>query len=152
MHNIMLVDNHPIAAEMMRILLEYSGRFQVTHTFDSSYAALAHAYTEKPDLLITDTPGLDGTELVMSLRKHGYKLPIVVVSAGDTRRTAISAWSAGASGFVHKSVLFKELTIAASLAVEGRTYFPDEVMSMMRPVREAAVLSSRDEWACIAAP
>lgn len=142
-YDIMLVDNHPIAAEMMRILLEYGGRFKVARVCDSGYTALAHAYTDKPDLLITDldAPGLGGTELVLGLRKAGYKLPIVMVSAGDARRSAISAWSVGATGFVHKSVLFRDLTTAASLAVEGKRYFPREVMDMVKPAQEIVAIA-----------
>jgi two-component system response regulator DesR len=128
MSTIVMADDHPIYLEMMKALLEYSGEHHVVSMCSNGHAALAHAYARCPDLVIADIdmPGVDGIELTRRLRGGGFDQPILIVSAGAMPIAAQRARAAGATGFVHKRVLLRELTVAARIVLSGDFYFPAE--------------------------
>jgi len=105
----MIVEDNQDGREGMAILLRMEG-FQVTSA-TNGYEALRVAESARPDLVITDIvmPGLDGIEMIKSLRRiSGFtSLPIVVLTAHGKEK-AEDAIKAGATRTMIKPVVVKE--------------------------------------------
>jgi CheY-like chemotaxis protein len=106
---IMIVEDNNDGREGMAILLRMEG-FQVTSA-TNGYEALSVAESARPDLIITDLvmPGLDGIEMIKSLRQISdfTSLPIVVLTAHGKAK-AEDAIKAGATRTMIKPVVVNE--------------------------------------------
>jgi len=74
-------------------------------------SAVAVARDEDFDLLILDLglPGLDGLEVLRTLRAQGRRLPILVLSARDDTDVKVAGLELGADDYVTKPFRFEEL-------------------------------------------
>jgi DNA-binding NtrC family response regulator len=108
MKTILIVDDEPAARYGLRRALE--SRYRIAEA-DSAEAARAALNTERPDLLLLDVvlPGLDGVSFLKSLRDEGYTLPVLMVSALDTAKTAVDALRVGAADYLVKGFELEEL-------------------------------------------
>jgi threonine synthase len=84
--SVLLIDDNPDDALLIRRLLEGKKAYRVLHASDG-WEGLAMARQQMPDLIVTDLtmPGIDGFGLVEELRldPRTRDIPIVVVSAKD---------------------------------------------------------------------
>jgi DNA-binding response OmpR family regulator len=103
---ILIVDDDPDIREGMHVRLKYSG-------YDTCFATdavscVVVARKEKPDLIILDLglPAGDGFLAIEQLKAHPTlrMIPIIVVSARDTRANQERAAHAGAKAYLQKPV------------------------------------------------
>ena len=80
---LLVVDDEPNIVELLEASLRFHG-FDVTTCADGT-TALGVAKDLQPDLMVTDVmmPGLNGFELVRSLRADGYQFPVLFLTAKD---------------------------------------------------------------------
>ncbi len=73
--------------------------------------ALTYARDGDFDLLILDLglPGMDGQEVLRSLRSRGERLPVIVLTARDGVTDTVSALEGGADDYLSKPFRFEEL-------------------------------------------
>jgi CheY-like chemotaxis protein/anti-sigma regulatory factor (Ser/Thr protein kinase) len=73
--------------------------------------ALAMIAAEKPDIVITDLhmPEMNGLELVEAIRRDYPGLPVILMTAHGSEETAIQALRKGATNYVPKRNLAREL-------------------------------------------
>ena len=74
--------------------------------------ALAVYTAVGPEVIITDLsmPGMDGFELIATLRVRGIDVPILVITARDSARDRAAAAAAGADGYLLKPFGLAELS------------------------------------------
>src|SRR6201984_2066853 len=108
MKTILIVDDEPAARYGLRKALE--GRYRIVEA-DSAAAGRSSLLSEKPDLLLLDVglPGEDGLSFLKWLREEGYELPVLMVSALDTAKTAVEALQLGAADYLVKGFELEEL-------------------------------------------
>src|SRR5579871_2764251 len=108
MKTILIVDDEPAARYGLRRALE--GKYRIAEA-ESAEAGRAALDTEKPDLLLLDVvlPGQDGISFLQSIRNEGYELPVLMVSALDTAKTAVEALRVGAADYLVKGFELEEL-------------------------------------------
>ncbi len=108
MKTILIVDDEPAARYGLRRALENS--FRIVEA-DSAAAARSSLATEKPDLLLLDVvlPEEDGLSFLKWLRQEGYELPVLMVSAMDTAKSAVEALQLGAADYLLKGFELDEL-------------------------------------------
>ena len=115
MKTILIVDDEPAARYGLRRALE--GRYRVLEA-DSAAAARSTMAADPPDLLLLDVvmAGEDGLAFLKWLRGEGQELPVLMVSALDTAKTAVEALRFGAADYLVKGFELEELrTRAANL-------------------------------------
>ena len=78
---VLVVDDEPAIREIVAMLLEDEG-YLVRHANDG-VEALAAVDDDSIDLVVSDVvmPRLDGASLVRKLRRRGYLIPVVLMSA-----------------------------------------------------------------------
>jgi DNA-binding NtrC family response regulator len=108
MKTILIVDDEPAARYGLRRALE--SKYRIAEA-DSAEAARAAIDTEKPDLVLLDVvlPGLDGVSFLKSLRDQGNEVPVLMVSALDTAKSAVEALRVGAADYLVKGFELDEL-------------------------------------------
>jgi len=108
MKTILIVDDEPAARYGLRRALEAKYRIAEADSAESARAALD---TEKPDLVLLDVvlPGQSGLEFLRWMREQGSELPVLMVSALDTAKTAVEALQLGAADYLVKGFELEEL-------------------------------------------
>jgi two-component system OmpR family response regulator len=74
-------------------------------------AALAEARTGGHDVLLLDwmLPGLEGPEVIAALRRDGYQIPILLLTARGLLRDRVDGLNAGADDYLAKPFDLEEL-------------------------------------------
>src|SRR6478609_4723381 len=69
----------------------------------SGEEGLALAVREEPDLVLLDLslPGMDGTQVLRSIRERS-ETPVIVLTVRDTQLEKVSAFDAGATDYITK--------------------------------------------------
>lgn len=108
MKTILIVDDEPAARYGLRRALESKYRVAEAESAETGRAALE---TEKPDMVLLDVvmPGEDGLSLLRSIREEGNEVPVLMVSALDTAKTAVEALRLGAADYLVKGFELDEL-------------------------------------------
>ncbi|MGW0287238.1 response regulator transcription factor [Streptomyces sp. NPDC003236] len=120
---ILLVEDDEPMAELLEASLRHEGYDTVT--VSSGRDCLSAGPTPDCDLLILDVtlPGLDGFEVCGRLRSAGCELPVIFLTARDSRADLRTGFARGCDDYLTKPFSLEELTlrIAAVLRRSGRT-------------------------------
>ncbi|HET7151942.1 MAG TPA: sigma-54 dependent transcriptional regulator [Candidatus Acidoferrum sp.] len=108
MKTILIVDDEPAARYGLRRALE--AKYRIAEA-DSAEAAREALPREKPDLVLLDVvlPGQDGLSFLKWMREQGSDVPVLMVSALDTAKTAVEALRLGAADYLVKGFELEEL-------------------------------------------
>ena len=99
---ILVIDDEAAIRDSLRMILEYEDyRFLGA---SSGQEGIALCQRERPDLVLLDIkmPGMDGMEVLRSLRAADESLPVVMISGHGTTTTAVEAMKLGAENFLEK--------------------------------------------------
>ena len=117
---VLVVDDEQNLVTVMRMTLEDAG--YAVHTASSAEAALPLLTDPNLDVLITDLrmPGMGGEELLARARNERPDIPVIVVTAHGTIKSAVKSVSSGAADYLTKPFEPEELQIAVHNAVRLR--------------------------------
>jgi DNA-binding NtrC family response regulator len=108
MKTVLIVDDEPAARYGLRRALEANYRIAEADSAETAREALPR---EQPDLVLLDVvlPGEDGLSFLRWMREQGSDVPVLVVSALDTAKTAVGALHLGAADYLVKGFELEEL-------------------------------------------
>lgn len=121
MAHVLIVDDEPSVAFMLREVLEEHGHRVTAAESSVQAAALAdQGQLDEIDLVLTDfaMPELDGLELLGRIRRAAPDLPVVLLTARGSERLAARAIKAGAFDYLPKPFELEELEAAVTRALE----------------------------------
>ena len=106
---LLVVDDEPNIVELLEASLRFHG-FDVTTCGDGT-SALALAKSLRPDLMVADVmmPGLNGFELVRSLRADGYQFPVLFLTAKDAVEDRVTGLTIGGDDYIVKPFSLNEV-------------------------------------------
>jgi CheY-like chemotaxis protein len=97
--------------------------------------ALSFIAAQKPDIVVSDLqmPEMDGLELVETIRREHPGLPVILMTAHGSEETAIQALRKGATNYVAKRNLARELvaTVASVLEIAGADRGQQQILSCL---------------------
>ncbi len=135
MTRILVVDDLRGDREMMTAILTKDPSWQVETAVDGR-DGLAHVQASPPDVIVTDIqmPNMDGFGLVAAIREQFAHLPVVLVTAKGSEETALRALREGASSFVPKDQMTRNLveTVQHVLKVATRDKDQARLLSCLR--------------------
>ncbi len=131
---LLLIDDHPLVRDGLRLRLETVPRLRVVGEAGNAAAALAflascHAEDPQgdtlPHLVLMDLnmPGVGGLELTAQLHERYPQIAVLVLSMHDNPEYMVQAVKAGARGYLLKDEPAEEILTAISAVMEGRSYF-----------------------------
>jgi chemotaxis response regulator CheB len=130
---VLLVDDHRILLEGLRILLEGELDMQVLALADTGLSAVTLALELAPDVVVMDIrmPLLDGIEATRQILKARPATKIVALSSESEAGAINKLFAAGATGYLTKSHAFGELVQAIRSVVAGGAYLSREVARLV---------------------
>lgn len=125
-HRILLADDDDLILRLLSALL--SPQFEIVASVHTGEDAFQAVLSLKPDVLVLDIvmPGLGGIETALRLQESGSPTKIVFLTSLEDAELVEAAMASGASGFVFKGYIFRDLPFAISEALAGRTFLSSE--------------------------
>jgi DNA-binding NarL/FixJ family response regulator len=119
---VLLADDHVVVAHGLSELLKDS--FDLVGVVHDGRALLETAERLRPDVVVTDIsmPGLNGLDAIRQLRARNPGIKAVVLTMHADTATAVSAFRAGARGFVLKVSPEEEFITAIDQVSKGFAY------------------------------
>ncbi len=130
---VLIVDDHPILRKGLSLLINSEPDLAVVGEADNAQRALEMIDSHKPDLLIVDIslPGIDGIELIKTVKLSHRDLPSLVVSMHDESLFAERALRAGARGYIMKQEALEKLLVAIRRVLAGEIFVSDRIATSM---------------------
>jgi DNA-binding NarL/FixJ family response regulator len=126
---ILTVDDHPILRDGISALLEAQQDMQLVGQASNGREALECYRRLRPDVTLMDLrmPDMNGIEAIVAIRAEFPHARIIVLTtyAGDAQ--AATALKAGASGYLLKNMVRKELTETIRAVHAGKRRIPPEI-------------------------
>ena len=147
---ILLVDDHPIVCEGLRVICESVDDLQLSGTCSTPEAARAFLRTQTPDLIIMDIsmPGTNGLAATREIVATHPRIPILIFTCNDEKIFSPMAFAAGAKGLVMKGRPATEILAAIRTVLQGQMYPPARSAPEAAPaarLRAAQKLSTREQ-------
>jgi len=125
---VVLADDHP---QMIAIARQTLGeQFEVVIAVEDGKQAVNAVLTLNPDVLVIDIsmPVLNGLQAAKQLQTAVCRTKVIFLTVYESRDFVDAAFSAGASGYVHKSRLSTDLIPAIHEAMLGRIFISAPVL------------------------
>jgi len=144
---LMLVDDHDMVAQGLKIVLEDEPDIDVVAVANSAAQAVAIATTARPDLILMDyyLPDGNGASAAARIRFDNPNIKVVLLTGSDDPDALQRAVDAGCAGYLDKSRPLDELAAAIRVAAAGQVVISAEDLSRLVPrTREGTVLTERE--------
>ena len=101
---VVLVDDTVEIRRLLRMTLEFDGRFKVIEEAGDGVAAIKAASEQQPDAVVLDLamPVMDGLQAIPQIRRESPETKILVLSGFDERQMSAEAISRGADAYIEK--------------------------------------------------
>ena len=126
---ILTVDDHQLLREGIAAVIENQTDMVIVGEAASGQQALESIRRLKPDITLLDLrlPDISGIEVIVSAQKVLPKARIIVLTTCEGDAQALAALKAGASAYLLKNMLRKDLLYAIRTVQAGGRYVPPEI-------------------------
>ena len=117
---ILLVDDNPDTLSLMYEILSQEG-YDIT-TAPDAQTALEQIRHRQPDLIVSDInmPYMDGLAFLAELRARQHDMPVILMTAFGSLKTAVEGIKAGAFDYLSKPFVVDEVRLVARRALEHK--------------------------------
>ena len=124
MIKVMLVDDHPVVRQGIRLILSANGEIDVIAEAANAAEAVQKVRNQVVDLVVLDLnlPDQNGFWVLAELQRSHPTLPVLVLSIQPEEHMAVRALKAGARGFLNKESAPEELAKAVRTVADGKRY------------------------------
>jgi DNA-binding NarL/FixJ family response regulator len=121
---ILLADDHAVVREGLRMVLEAQPDLEVVAEAGDGAEAVRAALRHDIDLAVLDIamPRMTGLHAARELARHRPEMRIVILSMHQNEHYIREALTAGASGYVAKTVADRDLVEACRAAMRGEPF------------------------------
>jgi DNA-binding NarL/FixJ family response regulator len=122
---VLLVDDHAILREGIKALLEKRENIEVVAEAANGREAIPKAIEACPDIVVLDVsmPLMDGLEATRQMKRDNPDIKILVLTMHDSEEYFFQLLRAGASGYVTKRTISRELVSAIEAVYRGESFF-----------------------------
>jgi DNA-binding NarL/FixJ family response regulator len=127
--NVLLVDDHEIMRQGLRMLLEKQPDMEVAGEAKNGKEAIHLSDELQPDIIVMDVnmPGLDGADATRQIKKDHPDIKVVALSMHSKKGFIVEMLKAGASAYVLKENAFSELVTAINTIITGEVYLSAKI-------------------------
>ena len=129
MTRVFIADDHAIVREGLQRILASDSRFDVVGEAKDGHEVLSAVRRGGFDLLLLDLsmPGRSGIDLIRQVKAERSDLRVLVLSMHDEQQYAVRAIRAGASGYLTKDTVAKQLIAAIDKIASGGMFITPAV-------------------------
>ncbi|HET9736665.1 MAG TPA: response regulator transcription factor [Solirubrobacteraceae bacterium] len=139
--NILVADDHPIVLRGLRMVLDAQPDLAVVAEATDGDQAVERAVSEEIHLAILDIsmPRKTGLQAAREITHRKPEVRVLMLSMHDSEQYLFEAIRAGASGYVLKSAVDRDLVEACRAAMRGEPFlYPGAVRALMREYLDRA--------------
>ncbi len=137
-YTIVIIEDDPLVNSTIKNILEL--KFTNVHSFLDGQSAQDEMYLLSPDLVLLDIflGHTNGLEILESLRKQGYTMPVIMMTAFSDLKMAVRAMKLGAEDFIVKPLDLEQLEVTIDKALHNydlkrQVYLLSEKLAEERP-------------------
>jgi DNA-binding NarL/FixJ family response regulator len=145
---LMLVDDHRMLREALRVILEKAGDIAVVAEADDGAAALEFARVLDPDVVVMDIGlvGMSGIEATRRMLAENPRINVLGLSTFADRRMVMQMLEAGARGYVVKSAGSEELLRGIRAVAKGEIYlYAEAAAAIVDSLRKRSLQGKQSE-------
>lgn len=133
MIRIVLVDDHQIVRDGLKLLLNGQEDFEIIAEGKNGLEAIELVKEHKPDILISDIsmPDMNGLEAVEQIKKSSESTCVLFLSMFDKEDYVTTAVRLGADGYILKDSGKEEMIKAIRKVASGEKYFSSDVSGIL---------------------
>jgi two-component system NarL family response regulator len=146
MIRILIADDHELFREGLRVVLDLRPDFEVVAEAANVAETIAAHARHQPDVTLLDLQMPDGTgiDALKIIRKAQPDARVLMLTTYDGDEDIHRAMTAGASGYLLKSIPSKQLEAAVRAVIEGRQYLPPAVAERLAERAAFQTLTARE--------
>jgi len=143
---IMVVDDHPLLREGIAAVIDGQADMVLLAEATNGVEAVEQFEQHRPDITLMDLqmPAMNGIEAIIAIRARAPQARIVVLTTYRGDAQALRAFKVGASGYLLKSMLRKELIDTIRIVNAGGKRIPPEIASEIAEHATGEDLSARE--------
>lgn len=143
---ILAVDDHPVLREGVAAVLSAETDMVLVAEASNGREAVEQFRAHVPDVTLMDLqmPLMNGTEAILAIRQDFPDARIIVLTTYSGDAQAVRALKAGASGYLLKSMVRKELVETIRSVHQGKKRIPPEIAVEMAEHHTDDALSDRE--------
>ena len=144
--SLLLVDDHAVVRSGLANMLSTQPGFRVLAEVGDGEAAVEAVRTLSPDVVLLDLvmPGMGGIDCLRRLKEVNRDLKVLMLTSSDIGSDVRAAISAGADGYVTKTVSSVELIDAIRVVARGSRWLSEEVKRLLDESEPATELTPRE--------
>lgn len=138
---ILLADDHAVVRRGLRLVLDAEPDLKVVAEAGDGAEAVERAIAEQVDLAVLDVsmPRLTGLQAARRLSERAPEIRVLMLSMHDSEHYLFEALRAGASGYVVKSSVDRDLIEGCRAVLRGEPFlYPGGVRALIREHMERA--------------
>jgi DNA-binding NarL/FixJ family response regulator len=130
---ILSVDDHPMLREGIAAVLSGETDLELVAEASNGREAVEQYRLHQPDITLMDLqmPVMNGTEAIMAIREEFPDARIIVLTTYSGDVQAVKAFNAGASGYLLKNMVRKEMIETIHAVHAGKKKIPPEIAMEM---------------------
>jgi DNA-binding NarL/FixJ family response regulator len=143
---ILTVDDHPLLREGIAAVLANETDMLVVAEASNGREAVEQFRAHRPDVTLMDLqmPVMNGTDAILAIREEYPEARVIVLTTYSGDAQAVRALKAGASGYLLKSMVRKELVETIRSVHGGKKRIPPEIAVEMAEHHADDALSERE--------
>ncbi|MES1043426.1 response regulator transcription factor [Heyndrickxia sp. FSL K6-6286] len=137
-YKILIVDDHLVVREGLKLILETNKLFQVIGEADNGKVALEMIDNAKPDIILLDLnmPIMSGLDTLKIMNKQGITIPVIILTTYNEDELMVTGMELGAKGFLLKDTSRENLFRTLESAIRGETLLQPELMEKLLKFKE----------------
>ncbi len=139
--NVLIADDHAMVREGLSTALQTSASVRVVGMAGNGREAIDKVKALKPNVVLMDIrmPNMDGLKACRLIKKSSPETQVIMLTVHDDETHVLDAITAGASGYILKSLSVNDLLKAIKLAAEGKAMLhPNATKQLMIEFRKLA--------------
>jgi DNA-binding NarL/FixJ family response regulator len=144
---VLIADDHDLIRQALRAVIDDEPDMEVVGEACDGEQAVAMALALKPDAMVMDIqmPKMSGVEATGRIKQLLPEVTILVLTVHDSNEYILRILEAGASGYLTKGIISKDIPAAIRAAINGESILSEEILrklltyALRYPTRQQAL-------------
>ena len=146
-YNVLIVDDHFVVREGLKLIIETSDSFQIIGEAANGEEALSFIEKKKPDVILMDLnmPKMSGLETIEALNKKQNHTPIIILTTYNEDELMLKGIELGAKGYLLKDTDRENLFRTLEAAIRGEILLQPNIMEKIVNYKRKEVYDDKVE-------